>query len=157
MPVRLPPTQMSKTYKDLKKAADGMRWKAQQADILQAQFLTLQYYINKHMNKRFGGRKYNPDYPKLSKEYVRRKNKKYGPKPILVATGKLKAKVMRSKATKNKRSVRIVLNVTEYAKYLRQRGFNFVPPKTSQERKAIEKYFIRALRVLRKKRQRKVT
>lgn len=128
-------------------------------DILEAQYLTLVYYINNHMSKRFAGRSYNPDYPKYSPKYAKLKKQRYPGKPTLVATGRLKRAVLKSKAMRGSTKTWISLNLTEYGRYLlsgnnsSNKKWNFVPPKTKEERMKLQRYFKKQLARIRKRRK----
>lgn len=83
---------------------------------------TLSYWCSKILIRHFKfGNAASYGYKPLSRKYAERKLKKWGLKPILVASGKL-----RDDATSNYRVYRIgnkwkiVLNVPEYGKYVKE-------------------------------------
>jgi hypothetical protein len=121
-------------------------------DIFIAQERTLNYYVKKFMQFRFRGQRYNPDYPKLSPAYLKRKVKMFGVKPKLVATGALRSISLASRAYQTTKGPALRLKTTVYSKFVKRR-FNYISPKMSFEQKALNKYMKLQLRLIRKKYQ----
>lgn len=138
---------------DVKKAVAALRSVNLFEDIQEAQKDTLNYYVKRLMKNRFRGKKFNPDYPPLNYKYLQSKRKKYGLKPTLVATGRLKRTTLQSKGVKSGKRVYLRLRTTYYSGYVRRRR-DFVPPKLKSEEVALSKYFKRRLGRIRRKRQR---
>jgi len=148
---------MSSTMKDLKNAANAIRKPALMDDVYEAIRKTLELYIKRDLTNRFRGRRFNPNYPRTKPSYQRRKAKKYGFKPLLVATGRLKVTVTRSARVQGrKQNMRIRVSSPEYGKYLRNRGFDFIQPQTTKEKKALKKYLLKTLSKLRVARQKRL-
>jgi hypothetical protein len=66
------------------------------------------------------------NYKPLSPRYARQKARKYGIKPILVASGKLKRGIKNWKVVRNGKSVLLNVKYPRYGAYQRQQGRDFL-------------------------------
>lgn len=83
---------------------------------------TLEYWCEKIIIRHFEpGNEEAYGYPKLDPKYLKRKQKKWGNQPMLVASGLLRESVTSMyKVYKIKGKFRVVLNVPGYGKYVKE-------------------------------------
>lgn len=96
----------------------------------------LEHYIKKVMERHFQfGNNEKYGYPRPNPIYAKRKLKTYGLQPTLVASGKLKERVLVNyKIFKNRRNKwSIKFSIPSYGQYLIQKGFDFRNPSLLEE------------------------
>ncbi len=104
----------SKTSEKLKQVA--LHISKVQDDILEASAIALQMYYDKLLKYHFTS---NSNYKPLTPAYKKQKDKKYPGRPILVATGELRDRTLRTgRVVKYKKSVKLVFNLPEYGQYV---------------------------------------
>lgn len=83
-------------------------------------------YVQQRLPLKFKGKLYNPTYRPLSPKYKKIKRERYGNRPMLVASGKLKyAALHGSKLVKSNNEVVISFNVPYYGKLQIRAGRNW--------------------------------